>query len=125
MIKSSSFNQSLKRAVDGGKTVVEVLVNGLMRAAESVFVSSSRRGNRTRYQSGLHLLCKNERSFLRQLGWYRRINVLSQLWGKAFFVRIKQSNTAQGKERLKLCFYWLNDGASYYVINIFKIKTTF
>ena len=43
VIKSSSFTWCTQRAADGGNAVAEGIVNGLMRAAESIFASSSRR----------------------------------------------------------------------------------
>lgn len=50
--------------VDGGNTTAESIVNGLMRAAESIFkMLVAADGNRTRYPNGLHIGVRNERSF--------------------------------------------------------------
>lgn len=61
VIKKSSFTQSLQRAVVGGNAAGESTVNGLMRAARKRLRVAAD-GFRTRYQSGLYVCIRNERS---------------------------------------------------------------
>ena len=73
-----------QRAARGGIAAESVPVNGLARAERTAKCPVAADGDRTRYQGGAYGCTWNERAFVRQLGWYRRMKVLSQIGDEAF-----------------------------------------
>ena len=69
---------TFQRAVDGGITAENVPANGLVRAERTATGSVAPDGTRTRYQGGAYGMYAERVGAQRQLGWYRRISVLSQ-----------------------------------------------
>ncbi len=85
MSQSSSREGSLSESRGRWDRGRELLVNGLARA-ERTYIQVATDGGRTRYPGGAYEVRENERARKRQLGWYRRMEVLSQIWDEAFFV---------------------------------------
>ncbi len=80
-----TFYRNSKRVADSEMAAAEFKVNGLMRAVESVFASSNRRGVPVTVQ----LICMYEAErakFFRQLGWYRRYLYPVPIIGTGFFL---------------------------------------
>ena len=62
-----------------------------LRGRSERIVSVASDGARTRYQQRLGCLSRNRVGALHQLGWYRRMQVLSQSdWGRAFLFAEKE-----------------------------------
>ncbi len=79
-----TFYRNSKRVADSEMAAAEFKVNGLMRAVESVFASSNRRGVPVTVQ----LICMYEAErakFFVNLGGTAGIYILSQLLGQDFF----------------------------------------
>ena len=72
--------------MDGGITAENFPANGLARAAQTAKCSVASDGARTRYPGGAYECTWNERALCVNLGgtagWFQ---VLSQIWGRAFF----------------------------------------
>ncbi len=85
--RSNRKKRTVQRAAEGEIAAGSVPANGLVRAERTAGNRSvAADGDRTRYQGGAYACTRHERAFTRQLGWYRRMKVLSQIWDGAFFI---------------------------------------
>lgn len=80
-----TFYRSSKRVADSEMAAVKFKANGLMRAVESVFASSNRRGVPVTVQLIYFSMRQSGRSYFVNLGGTAGIYILSQLLGQDFF----------------------------------------